>query len=191
MFALALGLGDALTLTFLYERPLELGHGPDDLELEPLEGIILAGEGKPLLEELDRHAFARELPQEAQEVLEVAGQPVDGMDVQGVAFADVIQTLQKLWPGRVRCAGLVLEHLVQSHALKLPVRLLVDGADSHVPDVRHVHVLLEVVSPVASRKVLGDTRKRVNMKLNNIMRHGEWLLAGAVLSVAKGYLVGH
>ena len=53
-------------------------------------------------------------------------------------LAHVVQAGQELGPGSIRRAGLLLEHLVQGHALKLPVRLLVCGADSHVPDVRHV-----------------------------------------------------
>jgi len=41
-----LGLGDALPLALLDERPLEFHHGSDDLQLEPLERIVLTGEGR-------------------------------------------------------------------------------------------------------------------------------------------------
>ena len=86
---------------------------------------------------------------EAEQVLEVPGKPIYGMDVQGVPLPDVLQAGGKLWPLYIRRTGLVLEHPVQLHPRELPVRLLVQAAH---PDVSHVrHDLLLVSDWIAIR----------------------------------------
>ena len=113
---LALGLGDPLPLAFPDQRPLELRHSPDDLELELLERAIIPGEGQVFLVELDENAPAGQFLHEAKQILEVPGQPVYGMNVERVLLPDVLQACDKLGPLQVRRTGLVLEYPVQLHA---------------------------------------------------------------------------
>lgn len=88
--------------------------------------------------ELDCHAFAREQVQKPQEVLKVASKSIDGMDVYGVALADVLKAGRKLRPFGVRSAGFVLKHLAKVHGHKLSARVLVHAANSDVSHVCHV-----------------------------------------------------
>jgi hypothetical protein len=82
--------------------------------------------------ELDGHPFGGQGLQEPEQIPQVPGQAVDGVDVQGVPLADVLQAGLQLRPCRVRRAGLVLKDLVQGQAVELPAGALVQARDADV-----------------------------------------------------------
>lgn len=137
MLAPGLSLGNSFPLAFLDDGPLELGYRSDDLKLQRLEGIFLATEEQPFLVELDRHSPPDKVFEDGQQVVEVAGQPVNGVDVQRVTLPQEPEALLQLGPFRGGCAGLLGEGLVQGHAVKLTVGVLVQGAYADVADVGH------------------------------------------------------
>lgn len=98
---------DPFALSLSDDCPLKLGYGADDLKLKALERGVGTVEEEPLLVELKRDLFGDQLVYDLLQVNEVAGQSVDGMDVQFVASPEVGQTLLELWPAAIFAADLL------------------------------------------------------------------------------------
>lgn len=132
VFALGAGDGDALPLPFPYECALELGHGADDLQVQPLKGRSVIRKDETLLVKTHGHAAIRHLFQQMQQIPQIARQPVDAVYMQGIPLPQCCQTFPKFGPVGIPSAYSVQKNLVEPHALKLTFRVLTAAADANI-----------------------------------------------------------
>ena len=71
--------------------------------------------------------------------MQVAGQPVDAVDVQGIAFPEVVQAGHEAGTPGILATACVSEGLVQRDPFELTGGVLVDTAHADVADVLPVH----------------------------------------------------
>lgn len=137
--AALLGQGDAFTLAFPDQGPLEFSESPHDREHEVGHRGVLTGEDELFFEELHPHSAPGEALDECAQVIEVAGEPVHAVHDDGVPVADEPEQLGQLRPGGVLAGGFVGEDPVQDLAVELALLVLVNGADPYVADALTFH----------------------------------------------------
>src|SRR5579862_1618765 len=104
---------------------------------------MLAVERKVFLHERHHDPTLVQFSHGPQKVLGISRQPVHRVDNEGVASPHVLQRRQQLGPVGVLAARLVSEGAIKLDAVKLPLGVLVERADSDVPDaVSLAHVCL-------------------------------------------------
>lgn len=131
---LTLGGLDALPLAFLQQLPLKLREGPHDGEEQLGHGGVLAGEGQAFFDKLDPDAPTGQACDQLAQIVEVAGEAVEGVDDDGIALAGELQQGLKLGAVDVLAADLVGKGLVNLDAVELTVGVLVEAADANVAE---------------------------------------------------------
>ena len=124
-----LGLADDVAATVL-------GQGQGQVEDEGAFGVF---PGRDALQNLDADALLEQVIEDDESFQEVAAEPVDLLDGQQIAFADVGQRGEQVGPisGRELAAGLLLDDLQADRieGVVLPLGVLFVGADPDQADV--------------------------------------------------------
>src|SRR5664279_3869092 len=106
---------DSLALPFPYQRSLELGKATQHVEHQLAQGTIaiVTGECQILFKELHGDAALIQVSDHLPQIVQIAAQPIEGVNHNGVTLADVRQHRFNLWALRVLAAALVCENLVR------------------------------------------------------------------------------
>ncbi len=112
----------------------ELGERAHDRERQGGHRGVLAGEGELFFDELDLDTAVGECSDGGAEVVEVAGQSVHRVHEYGVAVADEGEHGRQLRALKIFAGHVVGKGPVHVDTVELPHRVLLEGADSGVPD---------------------------------------------------------
>jgi len=96
--------------------------------------VFLAGERELFGDELDLHAFAGQLADDATKIIEVAGETIHGMHNHRVPLADETKQGRQLRAVHVLARRTVGERAIDGDPVELPGGVLVQGAHSGVGD---------------------------------------------------------
>lgn len=117
MLTRSFGSGHAFPLTLPDHGKPELRYRPYDGKLQVLHGVLLACEGKRLLVELRRHASTCQVAHQLEEVGQISGKSIHGVNHKGIALADEIQAGSKARPFRGGTGAFVLKLTVKLHGI--------------------------------------------------------------------------
>lgn len=131
---------DALPLAFQNQSSFRLGHSRDNMELKLLESIAfsrraVADKFKFFLVEYDCDSLFFQGSDDGKQVLEVPGQPVDGVDMEHVAIPNVVQAGLQRRSICVLSGSVFLKNFIQVNAVQLSGGVLVMRGNTDVANI--------------------------------------------------------
>jgi len=85
-----------------------------------------------LLYELNHDALISERADNLAQVFQAPGEPIRGMDHDGIAFSDILDERLPLWALGVFARGIIGEGSRQGQPFELPLRVLLEGTDAAI-----------------------------------------------------------
>lgn len=125
---------NSLFLPFADQLALELRERPHHTEQEVCHRGILAGEAQALFYKLDLHTPPRQTEDELPKVIQVPAQPVHRVTEHNIPIAHEVEHRRELRAMHVLTRGFIEERSIQLQSFELPIFILIERADPHVPD---------------------------------------------------------
>ena len=91
IFAFLLCQGDAFALALPNHGPFKFSHAADDLQLKALERAVFPCKNQAFFVELHRHGAASQIRNERKQILKIAGEAVNAVNVESVTVTQVFQ----------------------------------------------------------------------------------------------------
>ena len=89
VFPFLLCQGDAFALALPNHGPFKFSHAADDLQLKALERAVFPCKDQSFLVELHRHGAAGQIRNERKQVLKIAGEAVNAVNVVRVTVTQI------------------------------------------------------------------------------------------------------
>jgi len=124
---------NTFSLSFLNKGTLKLRDGPEDVKKQLARRIALSwAEDNVFLMEMNRNAAIDEAFEDIAKIFDGPAEPVEGVNMQLVALAEVVEARFELWPLGILAACDVRISYVGSRLHKLPAGILGCGTDADI-----------------------------------------------------------